>query len=255
MASAEGTRAAGSALEGSRAPLYVRTADDLARQLDADLVEHGDRLPSERTLAQRYGVSRVTMRAALGELARRGVLNSSPARGWFVASASRTAAPPRHSVLGFADYAREHGLTTATTVIERRVRPATIAEAETFRVAPGSELFDLHRLRYLNKLVVLVEHNRIPLSMCPALATTDFDHASLYAVLRAADPPQYPRVARYFVEARPPSGEEQKLLDVSENVPMLVATQISYNQAGRPLEHTIQTYRSDRYRFSASITD
>ena len=98
------------------------------------------------------------------------------------------------------------------------------------------------------------EHNLVPLHLCPELPDVDFTRASLYATLREAHPPQLPRVADYSVEARRPSERERALLEVDETVPLLVATQLAYNQDGRPLEYTVAVYRGDRYRFTASIT-
>jgi GntR family transcriptional regulator len=144
---------------------------------------------------------------------------------------------------------------TRSVVLESGVRPGAITEAESLRIAPGADRFEMRRLRYLNGLVVVLEHNRLPLALCPALAATDFTTASLYATLRAADPPQLPRVAQYSVEARQPTAEERRLLEVDEIVPMLEATQLAFNQDGRPMELTVATYRGDRYRFQASITD
>jgi GntR family transcriptional regulator len=130
-----------------------------------------------------------------------------------------------------------------------------VAEAEQLRIAPGADLFDLHRLRFLDGLLVVLEHNRLPLSACPALADTDFTTASLYATLRAADPPQLPRVADYSVEARHPTAREMELFEIGATMPMLVATTLTSNQAARPIELTVQVYRGDRYRFRASITN
>lgn len=110
-------------------------------------------------------------------------------------------------------------------------------------------------MRYLNGLVVVLEHNWLPLAMCPALAETEFTTASLHATLRAADPPRLPRVTQYTVEARQPTDEERRLLEVDGVVPMLEATQLAFNQDGQPLEYTVATYRGDRYRFRGSITD
>ncbi len=123
------------------------------------------------------------------------------------------------------------------------------------RIAPGAALFELHRLRYLNDLVVVEEYNRIPLNLCPSLPDVDFTTASLYATLRQADPPQIPRVAEYTVEARRPSPTEAALLEIDDSAPVLVATQLSYNQHDNPMELTVQVYRGDRYRFTASITN
>ncbi|MFF8571847.1 GntR family transcriptional regulator [Streptomyces sp. NPDC015408] len=270
-------------LDADALPLYAQVAARLMDDITAGGARAGDRLPSERVLAERYAVSRVTMRSALADLAGRGVIESSPARGWFLTSTGTgagtgatagggaggggagggtaeagdtpAAAPGGRSVQGFADHALRHGLAARTRVLASAVRPARVQEAEELRIAPGAPLFEMRRLRYLDDLVVVVEHNRLPLALCPRLADTDFGTASLYATLRAATPGQFPRVADYSVEARQPTPEERELLEITDVTPVLVATQLAYNQDARPLELTVAIYRGDRYRFRASITD
>ncbi|MFE0208666.1 GntR family transcriptional regulator [Streptomyces sp. NPDC058985] len=269
-------------LDADALPLYAKVAARLMDDITAGGARAGDRLPSERVLAERYAVSRVTMRSALADLASRGVIESSPARGWFLTSTGTgtgaspgpgthtgasagdgtaeagdtPATPPGgRSVQGFADHALRHGLAARTRVLASAVRPARVQEAEELRIAPGAPLFEMRRLRYLDDLVVVVEHNRLPLALCPRLADTDFGTASLYATLRTATPGQFPRVADYSVEARQPTPEERELLEITDVTPVLVATQLAYNQDARPLELTVAIYRGDRYRFRASITD
>ncbi|WP_069465203.1 GntR family transcriptional regulator [Actinacidiphila rubida] len=249
-------------LDDGALPLYTQVAARLWDDISSHGARAGDRLPSERTLATRYGVSRVTLRAALTELAARGMVESAAARGWFVtqhaaapgAAAANEAGARAHTVEGFADYAAKHGLTTRSRVLQSTVRPATVIEAQKLRIGPGATLFEMRRLRYLDDQVVVVEHNRLPLALCPALAETDFTTASLFATLRSADPPQLPQVAEYAVEARLPDAEERELLEITDATPVLLADQLAFNQDGRPLELTLAIYRGDRYRFQGAIT-
>ncbi|PRY08301.1 GntR family transcriptional regulator [Kineococcus rhizosphaerae] len=245
------------ALPTDGGPLYQRIADRLQAELAGQGAGGGTRLPSERHLTEHYGVSRVTVRAALRELDRRGVLTSLPARGWVVAEGAfgtpGTAAGQR--VRGFADLAADRGLRATSRVLVSGTRPATTAEADVLRTAPGTTLFEMRRVRRLNDLAVAVEHNLLPLAVAPALPTVDFSTASLYAVLRSADPPKLPRVAEYSVEARNPTDVERELLDIDGPVPILQATQVTFDEDGRAIEYTVQAYRGDRYTFRASITD
>ena len=63
---------------------YEQIADDLRRQVKDGLVRVGSRLPSQRELAERYGVAVGTLRAALDKLADEGVVSRSSTRGTFV---------------------------------------------------------------------------------------------------------------------------------------------------------------------------
>jgi GntR family transcriptional regulator len=237
-------------------PLYDRTAARLLADLESGGARPGDRLPSERLLSERYKVSRVTLRAALAQLQSRGIVDSSRSRGWLVKEFQPRSEPEAESpsqVPSFTDLAAAQGLVSETRVLSTEVRPASMEEAETLRMAPGAPLFELRRLRYLDQLAIAVEHNRLPLAVCPDLAKVDFERESLYATLRRSSPPQIPSVADYSVEARSATAEEQRLLDMTEPVPLLVATQLSFNQFHRPIELTIACYRGDRYRFRASI--
>jgi GntR family transcriptional regulator len=251
-----GTGATDVLLHPDDLPLYLRLADRL--QLDLRLADGsaGARLPSERQLAERYETSRVTIRSALGELRERGVLVSLPARGWALAAPPADDAPGRPGrVLGFSDLAAERGLTTRSRVLSTAVRAATVREAELLRTVAGADLFEMRRVRYLNDVAIALEHNRLPLAVAPALAGADFTSTSLYAVLRASDPVQRPRRADYSVEARNAREVEREHLDITGPVPILSATQLTFNQDDDPIELTVQAYRGDRYTFHASITD
>lgn len=70
----------------SSKPLYRRVADDLAARIDAGDLEPADKLPSERALCEQHGVSQITVRRALRELAHEGRVYSRHGLGWFVSA-------------------------------------------------------------------------------------------------------------------------------------------------------------------------
>ena len=89
------------ALGESPQPLYLRVYRLIADEIAGGALEPGDRLPSERELTGRLGVSRATVRRALGELATDGLVTASANRGSFVASGPLV--EPPNALLSFTE--------------------------------------------------------------------------------------------------------------------------------------------------------
>ncbi|GGM17542.1 GntR family transcriptional regulator [Nakamurella endophytica] len=237
--------------DARRAPLYQEIAGRIAADLEDSLLP-GGRLPSERTLCDKYRVSRVTMRSALAVLADRGQLRAAPARGWFVPG--RSGGTVGGAVLqGFSETAAAQGQLTSARVLAADTRPATLDEAEDFGIVAGAPIFELRRVRFLGGLVIAVDHSRVPVELCPDIGAHDFTVESLYAVLRGSSPPVLPVRAEYSVEAIAPGAEDAALLELPTGIPLLVASQRTFDRTGRTVELGRTSYRGDRYRFRATI--
>jgi GntR family transcriptional regulator of arabinose operon len=65
-------------------PLYQRVIQDICAHIESGQWRPGDKLPSEHALCERYGVSQITVRRALRELAQAGRVYSHHGLGWFV---------------------------------------------------------------------------------------------------------------------------------------------------------------------------
>lgn len=70
--------------KAERRPLYWRVANDIIEKIQAGVWRPGDKLPSERALCESYGVSQITVRRALRELAHMERVRSRHGLGWFV---------------------------------------------------------------------------------------------------------------------------------------------------------------------------
>jgi DNA-binding GntR family transcriptional regulator len=229
---------------------YQRVQESLAAELRRDGRPPGSPLPPERALAEHFGVSRVTLRRALAELERQGVVSRAATRGWAVAG-SPIGEPP-NALMSFSEMAATRGLTPASRVIERQVRAATIDEAETLGLAPGAPLFELERLRLMDDMPILIDRSRLPLAFASGLQEIDFEANSLYTVLEE----RYglrPSRAHFTVEAVSAGKRESSLLSLEPGQPLLRCHQLTEDESGRLIELCEMLYRGDRYRFRSTL--
>jgi GntR family transcriptional regulator len=233
-------------------PLWRQVADAIAHDIATGRLQPGERLPSERALAEQLGLSRVTARRALQALVEDGLVQPSAGRGWFVSSGPVSEAP--NQLESFSEMARARGLTPTAEVLRREVRPATFEEAETLAIAPGADVFEIERLRMLDGLPVGLDRSRLPLRRARQLLDVDFATASLYEALRSLCGLR-PERAEVSVGAALADARQRELLDLGEVGAVLQYEQRTYDQENRPVEIGNCVYRGDRYRFRASLAE
>jgi DNA-binding GntR family transcriptional regulator len=228
---------------------YQRVQQALADEIQHGGREVGSRLPPERALAEHFGVSRVTLRRALDELAGAGVV-SRTGSGWVVAAGA--IGEPPNELMSFSEMAASRGLAPGGRVLTRRVRAATLEEAEALGLAPGASLLERERLRTMDGVPILVDRTVIPMAIAPDLDDVDLDDTSLYVVLEDRYGVR-PSRARFTVEATPADERRARLLELAAGEPLLRCEQQTEDEHGRPIELCEMVYRFDRYRFRATL--
>jgi GntR family transcriptional regulator len=162
-------------------PMHHQVYLDLRGSLDDGTWQPGDRLPPERQLAGQYGVSLITVRRALSELAQQGRIERTRGRGTFVLR-------PRlerdiASRASFADEMQERGLDPETRLISARPESATVTVAAALGLEAGSPTLYLERLRLAGGEPYLLEQVHLPAERFPGLLASDLEHASLYEIM------------------------------------------------------------------------
>jgi GntR family transcriptional regulator len=235
------------ALEATQ-PLYRGVSRWLTGELVRGALQGGDRVPPERWICQELGVSRATVRRALEELVADGLVE---VRGRVPFVADAVLAEPPNALVSITELARVRGLRASSRVLAKGIRPATLDEADAFGIAPGSDLFELRRVRMLDGLPIALDHNRVPARLVPGVEEVDFASASLYGALEEAGE----RLLRadYAIEAGLAEPDQARHLEVAPGAPVLLATTVALDADGRVLDMGHTVYRGDRYRFHATL--
>jgi GntR family transcriptional regulator len=226
-----------------RVPLYEQIEAVLRERIHA--LQPGDRLPSDRDLADEFGVSFITARQAVSRLAADGLVTRQVGRGTFVA-APRLEKDMR-GLTSFSEDMRERGLTVRSEVLECSVGPATSEVAQALQILEGSPVMRLRRVRFADEIPMAIESAAVSVLAFPGLADEDFAHQSLYETLSRRYRVNLV-VARGTLSAVAPSKEEAKLLRIARNVPLLVDRRTAFNEHFEPIEYGESRYRSDRYQ-------
>lgn len=237
-------------VESTGGAAVTETYRRLAESLHRGVFAPGSRLPGERELATTLGVSRSTLRQALGRLAEQGALERSSQRGWFVPR--HMVGEPPSTLQSFSEMAYARGLTPQSRVLVHRERPATFEEAGRLRIAPAARVLEVCRLRSMEGIPVCVDTSVVVLDQAPGLAGTDLTDRSLYRVLEQTCGVRIARSA-YSVRADAGSAETAELLGIEPGSPVLVGEEITYGLDGTPILCGVMCYRADAYRFQADL--
>lgn len=130
---------------------YARLAEALRRGVYPD----GTRLPGERALATQFGISRSTLRQALGRLAKEKQLDRHAQRGWFVPQ--RVVGEPPSVLQSFTEMARARGMRPTSHILSARRRGATLEEAERLMTAPSADLLEIRRVRAMDLVPICLD--------------------------------------------------------------------------------------------------
>jgi DNA-binding GntR family transcriptional regulator len=220
--------------------------DWLADAIAAGQLRPGDRLPTEHDLAAWLGVSRMTLRHALGELAQRGLVTRAVGRngGTFVAEAKLE--QDLTTLAGFSEQLRRHGKVAGATVLAAMQIPASPAAAAALELAEGDPVHEVRRIRQADGRPMVIEHSLFPAWLFPDLLECRLD-GSLYELLEERYG-QRPHRARESLEPVVASIRDAEALEVEEGAPLMLVERTAYSRAGQPLEFARDLFRGDRTR-------
>ncbi|WP_326661881.1 GntR family transcriptional regulator [Streptomyces sp. NBC_00385] len=232
--------------EHGRIPKYYAVKARVSTLVDE--LGEGDALPPERDLAQRYEVSRETVRQALRELILEGRL-ARQGRGTVVAG------PKMEQPLALASYTegvRRQGRTPGRRLIGLERFPCPEALAAETGTEPGEPVWHLERVLLADDDRVGLESTYVSVARVPDLREEFDAGSSFYAYL-------HDRLGVSFgdaderIETVLATPREALLVGTPPALPMLLIHRLSRDADGRPLERVRTLFRGDRFSFTTHL--
>ena len=165
----------------SSVPMHTQIREIIRRRvLDGTYAPHSQ-MPSESQMIEAFSVSRITIRQALGDLQKEGLIFKVPGKGSFVAKPKAFQNLSR--LQGFGEAMAPSGYETFSQVLSMRRMAATDVVARSLQLAIGDAVFEIQRLRYLNREPISVDQSYFPLALGERLAQEDLPTRDIFIIL------------------------------------------------------------------------
>jgi GntR family transcriptional regulator len=231
-------------------PLYARLRDQLRGEILDGRLAPGDQLPSESELSAAHGVSRITVRQALGDLQKAGLIVRLQGKGAFVS-------PPRASqqlqrLEGLAEALAGQGQAVHSKRLGLKTVRATGDLARELAVPSGTPVVQLMSLRYLDRAPLSVNTSHFVPGLGERIARVDLSGRDLLEVLER-DLAVPVREARLDIRAVAMPARDARWLKVEAGVPALRVHRRVLGEGGAPLQTETALYPGDRFNYQLTL--
>lgn len=230
--------------KNSPIPVYYQLKNDLTSKIAKGVWKAGDCIASERELCEIYGVSRMTIRQAVGELVQEGILLRIKGKGTFVCEQKLK----QQDMMSFTEIIKKTGNELVTEVLEF----STIETPEDFEdIFTLDSLYKIKRKRIVDKECIALETVYIPVDYCGYIDKSMLN-GSLFKILE-----KFGYVVDYStssISAVIINEELKEIFGVDQEVPMLKVISKTYDNKDKMIFLEEAIYRSDKYLLEVNIS-
>lgn len=227
-------------------PLHIQLKGRLSALIDEGAFT--ERIPSERELMEMYNVSRSTVREAVSHLVQDGVLEKVHGKGTFIT------VKPIEEWLG--------NLSSTTEIIQNMgmVPDAELVGKEkvkspkaVFEATGWEEVYYIKRIRYADGQPLAIENQYYPVEIGEKLLKFDIEKGTLFDILEQQLHIKLSE-ANQVITSNYLSGDDAKLLGVSESLSVLNTERLLMDEYGDVIEYYQAAFRADLYSFRIHLS-
>ncbi len=229
-------------------PLYLQVKRLIEDAIHNERIGNGDALPSERDIAERLALSRVTVRKAIKQLAEDGVLVQRRGSGTYVASRPHRVEQSLSQLTSFTEDMARRGMDVRATWLDAGIYPPSPQETIALGLSGNERVARILRLRLTGNTPLAIERASLSERLLPdpqSIGTSLYEYLDKHG--------NRPVRAIQRIRAISTSEADAALLQVSPGAPSLDIERTSYAASGHVVEFTRSTYRGDTYDFIAEL--
>lgn len=211
----------------------------------------GDRIPSERVLADTLGASRMTVRKAVDQLVRDGLLERDSTSGTRIAAMRVVRPIDAHRPRGLSQIIDRSGGMPGSRLLAFRVQPADCRIAVHLAIDKDDPVLFLRRLRSMNDRPFCIETSYLPATRVNGLAESDLvGGQSLGTLLKLRYGIEFAEVDRLIKVARA-DPDDAGLLGLRPDAALLIQHSLTRDRFGAAVEYMISVNHPDRVVFAS----
>ncbi|KCZ89527.1 GntR family transcriptional regulator [Hyphomonas johnsonii] len=233
-------------------PLYQQIYALLRQKIEGGEVSFNARLPAEQALARSLGVSRITIKRAMNELASSGFVTRYRGKGTIV-SYSATIPTVRGDYTSPMEHLHRLGFDTEISLKSIQVIEVDEEMARELFVPLGTMVQQVERVRHLENAPFSYIVNHTPMDIAARIDETELAWRPFATLLAEAGSPVVS--AEQTILARSAEGPMAKELMLAEGAPVLTIRRVLRDENLRAIQYTIANYRPDRYQYHMRMSN
>lgn len=212
--------------------------------------KEGDKLPSERELAEQYGVQRATIREAYRILEEEGVIEIRERSGRYMGHDRIKS--NLQEIKSFKDKLNDIGLKVKNKLISFEIIELDKELYKKVKLPIGTSVYKITRIRNVvrddGNFPIAIEYSYIPESIADKLLKYDLEENSLFEILRT----QYGKIPKkedQIIEIVYANEFESKVLKVDQMTALIKKHGITYDEEGNILQYLHAVMNMDWVEF------
>ncbi len=226
-------------------PLHIQFENSMTQRIENHEWPVNSNIPSENELCKIYGLSRMTVHAALNRIVEAGLLYRVPGKGTFVAEPKIVSTPPTQ--IGIREQLEHQGYETSTKLIGVEKITPTTEIIKILHLVPVGPVYLVRRLRSVRGVPLSYHVSYIPARIFPGLEKQDLVNIQMCDIMEKNYHCEIHRRVE-TLEAITASAEEAQLLEVKPSFPLLLLKNTVYNAFAQPIEFSKVVFRGDKIK-------